>query len=169
MAIKTNRRKLGGIKRSLSAILGRYESILTLIVDGYLMAEVIAFNDHQAAYKIRDWLNFCITKSCKSLLAIQILIEFKLGEDSLIILRSVYENYLSLVYVLNHPERISDFIDKPIGVKFGKLKHPQKGNRINFRKVFDTNTKEMLPYGIRFSELAKGSLYKSDYNLFNSN
>jgi hypothetical protein len=161
-----NKRELGGIKRSMSTILGRYESLLTLIVDRYLMAEVLAFNDDQIANKIRDLLNFCITKSCKSLIAIQLLLEFRFGEDCLIILRSIYENYLSIVYILKHPERIDDFIEKPLGVKFGSLIHPKQGQRTNFRKVLDPKTNEMFPYGISFSELAKGSLYESDFGLF---
>jgi hypothetical protein len=161
-----DRRKFASLNRSLNAILRQYETNLTLVVDNYLLAEVIVFQDQQPAYMITDWLNFCITKSCKSLLAIQILLKFKFSEDVLIILRSVYENYLSMVYILNHPENIDDFIQKPVGVKVGSYIHPKKGDRTNFRIIIDPETKEELPYGIGVSTRAKGSLYKSDFDLF---
>ena len=110
-----------------------------------------------------DFLHCCFTKSCKSLLAIQNLLLNKFPEDALIVLRSVYENYLHISYVLANPDKIDDLVKKIIGAKLGYFKHPlsKKGKPIK-NKIIDPTTDEILDFGIFINDLVEGGKYEID-------
>lgn len=160
-------RKIAGLKRSLSSRLDHYFETIKAIVSNYFLAEVLAFNDHQRAYLIHDWCSFCMTKSCQSLATITLILKAGYPEDALILLRSVYECYLSTVFVLNNPDRIDDFIQKPVGILTGRYHHPEtKNKRINYKRIIVKETGEVIPYSVTIRQLAKGSPYASDIKLY---
>jgi hypothetical protein len=112
---------------------------------------------------VHDYVYYCFTKSCKTLRAILPLLQQGLAEDAMTLLRGVYENYLHIVFVIGHPERIHDFVWKKIAVRTGRLQPAlsTKGKRIP-GKMEDTETGEVMSYGIGMSALADGSRYTAD-------
>ncbi len=60
--------------------------------------------------KIEDYILFCITKTFKTLKSIINLIDRELIEDSLILLRTIYESYLDIVFILHNPQKLKDLI-----------------------------------------------------------
>jgi len=160
-------RKVAGLKRSLSSRLDHYLDTIEAIVNCYFLAEVLAFNDHQNAYLIHDWCSFCVSKSCQSLATITLILKSGYPEDALILLRSVYECYLSIVFILNNPDRIDDFIQKPVGILTGRYHHPKtKKKRTDYRRIVIKETGEVIPYNVTVRQLAKGSPYPSDIKLY---
>ncbi|RII31043.1 MAG: hypothetical protein CXR30_04365 [Geobacter sp.] len=116
---------------------------------------------------VNDFVYFCVTKSCRSLYAIKFLIEKKFAEDALIILRSIYENYLSSTYVIHNPTALEYFIYNRIGLGVGILEHPitPKGKR-DTRKVRNKNTEETSSLFLSISDLARGTGIAEDEELF---
>lgn len=74
---------------------------------------------------IYDYVFFCATKGCKSFASIITLIENEKAEDALILLYSVYRNYLTMVFLKSQPETIDFFIQVPIEVEHGQIKRPE--------------------------------------------
>jgi len=89
------------------------------------------------------------------------------GEDSLILVRSIFENYLSSIHVVNHPKEIHDKIIARVGLLSGAFsyKRNSKGNPI-YSKAIDNKTKEEVDISFSFSEMAKRSLYPEDYIIY---
>ena len=105
--------------------------------------------------QFHDLVLFGYTKSCKSLMASRILIEYLYQEDAQMILRSVYESYLSLNYVYYNPETINSFVYLPIGVSIGDIKHPtsKKGKKIK-NQIMNPATGVIEGFGISMATLA---------------
>jgi Family of unknown function (DUF5677) len=143
--------------------LGSQVCLFQEIVFEYGTADAIAEDNFSQDIVVHDYVFYCFTKACKSLMAVSLLLDNRLSEDAMIILRSVYESYLHIVYVLQNPERIDDFVQKKIGLYTGRLKHPvsKKGNKMS-NQVIDSETGEISPYGIGMSTLVNGSKYQFD-------
>jgi hypothetical protein len=160
MSIK---RKIAGIKRSLSIRVDNLSECLKKLIDEYGVAKTILRDSKKFGYHFNDFFYYCATKSCKSLIAVKHLIHNKLSEDALIIIRSMYECYLSISYVKKNPETIDDFVFKKVALHSGRLKHPtSKKGRINFRIVEDLSTGELFSYGITIGTLALNGKYFID-------
>jgi len=154
------------LTRLLTALKRRLDLQICLfqeIVFEYGTADAIAEDDFSQQIVVHDYVFYCFTKACKSLMSVSLLLDNRLPEDAMILLRSVYESYLHIVYVLQNPERIDDFVQKKIGLYTGRLKHPvsKKGNKLA-NQVIDSETGEILTYGIGMSTLFYGSKYQFD-------
>src|SRR5262245_10464885 len=98
--------------------------MLCRIVDAYARAQAIEHNDYRDDYVTNDFIYYCVTKSTKTLLAINALIALGLGEDAQILLRSAYENYLAISYLRANPHRLDDLVEMKIAVSGGHVEHP---------------------------------------------
>lgn len=154
---------LTSLFKALKRRLGLQICLSQQIVFEYGTADAIAENNFSHQRVVHDYVFYCFTKACKTLMAISLLIDNKLPEDAMILLRSVYESYLHIVYVLNNPNHIDDLVQKKIGLSIGRLKHPisKKGDK-KFNQVIDSQTGEISTYGIGMSTLVNGSKYQFD-------
>lgn len=141
----------------------RAETAFYSIVDNYAFAEAIAHNSYQDRYVINDFFYYCITKSTKTLIAINLLIRSNLGEDAQILLRSAYENYLAASFLLANPARLDDLVGKKIGVHTGYFKHPinSKG-KSDRRNIVDPCSGEVLPFEVPVAEMASTGRHTED-------
>lgn len=159
--------QLGVLYRRLGGWLDSSSSFLMDLVDQDAKPLALIRRDNSIHLLVNDFVYFCVAKSCKSLKAIILLIENELPEDAIIILRSLYENYLSMAYVIQNPASVEHFIYKRIGLSRGHLQHPitSKGKR-NPRKLYNPKTGETLPFGLSISELARGTSNAIDIELY---
>lgn len=118
---------------------------------------------------INDYFYFCITKACKSLKAIKLLYENKYFEDSLSLLRSAYESYLKLRYMLYSKEdkRIDFLVLNPIRLNNKSYVYLAKENGKKDRnKIIDTGNNNIIDnkeFTIKY--LAENTGYSEDENL----
>ncbi|MDO6657372.1 DUF5677 domain-containing protein [Anaerobacillus sp. 1_MG-2023] len=84
---------------------------------------------------VYDFEYFSFTKSTKSLISIKSLLDESQNEDAMILLRSVFENYLSTRYFQEHPDRIDDFISNPVQIALGHYIVNEGGMIVNRDKV----------------------------------
>ncbi|MDP2388570.1 MAG: DUF5677 domain-containing protein [Bacteroidota bacterium] len=143
---------------SVFGIIYRQLELWVKIVDNYGAVKCIDKTKEPTTVEYMDLFHdlvlFGYTKSCKSLLASRILIENIYQEDAQIILRSVYETYLSLNYVYRNPNTIEHFTKKSIGVSAGLLQHPtnKHGKKIK-NQIINPDTNEVEAFGISIATL----------------
>src|SRR5687767_11875300 len=104
--------------------LRRTSNGMCAVVDRHAIAQAIVHDTYREDYVTNDFFYYCITKSAKSLLAINHLLEKGLGEDAQILLRSAYENYLAISFLSANPERLDDLVDRKVGIFTGRYDHP---------------------------------------------
>ena len=73
-----------------------------------------------------DYIYYCFTKSCRSLISSVVLAKKCLNEDCLIILRTVYENYLHMSHTLNEPEKIQEYVVQTVGLRVGSYSYKRE-------------------------------------------
>jgi hypothetical protein len=61
-----------------------------------------------------DYEYFAFTKSTKTLFSIKELLKIDNNEDALMLVRSIFENYLSARYLNENPEKIDNFLMHPV-------------------------------------------------------
>lgn len=85
---------------------------------------------------VYDFEYFAFTKSTKTLLSIRTLLKVGNNEDVMILLRSIFENYLSTRYLHENSDMngIKDFILNPINVAFSFYNINQEGKVENREK-----------------------------------
>lgn len=137
-------------------------------VDDYAEVWVSVKKPPTQAHQISDFIYFCITKSCKSLIGIQALIKAGCPEDAITLVRSIYESYLKIVYVAHHLNEIDQFVSLPIGISekyypFAKTKK----NKPDFRNVVDPRTGSKLSVPMSIEKLALNNPYPEDRELHN--
>lgn len=88
-----------------------------------------------------DYILFCITKSLKSIKAAFLLLSEGYFQDCLVVLRTVYENYLNSSYLFKNPTKTEDIVIKKLGLASGtySLVRNEKGKIIR-DKLKDNNT-----------------------------
>jgi hypothetical protein len=133
------------------------------IVDRYAVAKAIAENRYEDDYVANDFFYYCFTKSTKTLVALNLLISQHLGEDAQILVRSAYENYLAMSFLAANPSRLEDVVDKKVGLHTGHFRHlvtPKR--RVDYRKIIDTESGEILPFDLSVAEMASLGRYSED-------
>ncbi|GAA3789986.1 hypothetical protein GCM10022271_22880 [Corallibacter vietnamensis] len=102
-----------------------------------------------------DFVYFVLTKTSKTLRASILLAENIFPEDSQILLRSVYENYLTLSHLSKNMGDLDFFMGKTVGLAAGLLTHPlSKNNKIQRNKILNPETGEISEFGISISKMA---------------
>lgn len=145
------------------AWLKRAATTLCSIIDRYAIAMAIAKDDYRDDYVTNDFFYYCLTKSTKTLVGINALIEKGLGEDAQILIRSAYENYLAISFLLANLNRLDDLVEKKIGVNDGYFKHPlnTKGKK-DRRKIIDPRSGEVLQFDVSIAEMASSGRHPED-------
>lgn len=116
-----------------------------------------------------SFILFCLAKTFKHLKSIKYLLDHNHGEDALILVRAVFENYLGSMHSVNNPHEIRDQFIARVGLSSGEYsyKHNRKGKPI-FSKAIDNKTKKEVNITYSFSEMAKRSPHDEDYMLYDS-
>lgn len=133
-------------------------SLLTQIIDKYGEVRGITKDPDKIVPDdyFLDFLLFALTKSCKSFLSASILCENFCQEDAQIILRSNYEIYLALSYVIKFPDSLNHYI-KSLGVSLGEIEHPKSNKgRIQKNKIINPYSGKIESFGLSISTLLTG-------------
>jgi hypothetical protein len=116
-----------------------------------------------------DFINFGIFKSYKSLRASLLLAENFLQEDSQIIIRTIYENYLVIKYVSKTPQEVFHFTYKALGVSANLISHPiSKNGRLQKNKIVNPNNGNIENFGLGMSKMADSLESKFEIELHKS-
>ncbi|AJY76181.1 DUF5677 domain-containing protein [Paenibacillus beijingensis] len=135
----------------------------------YLFGMIIAKYGHVEGIKLthNDFIMFCVTKSFKTFKSIQVQLKAGLIEDSLNLLRSVYENYLNIIYVLRYPERLDDLVAARIGMEEGTHEYlTHSSGKSDKRTIVDKVTGQKYIGHISTYSMATASPYKEDILIF---
>lgn len=139
---------------------------LQALVDEHAIPIAIVTKQINIEILVNDFLYFCVAKTCKSTGAVIELLKQEYPEDALIILRSIYENYLSIRYLLKNPLNVDDLVSKRVGLATGAFVHPlTPKNKKNTRKLLDPASGEVYDFDLTIGELARGALSDVDLNL----
>lgn len=135
------------------------------IVDNH--AKPLALITEDPDLLLDDFVYFCVTKSCRTFRAILLLIDQRFEEDALVLVRSIYENYLSSAYAIETPAALEYFVYNRIGLGVGVLEHPltPKGKR-DTRKVRNKHTDEISSLTLTIADLSKGTGVREDREFF---
>ncbi len=113
---------------------------LDAYVHHYSIAESVLFdNFSHRALVLNDFMHYCVTKGVKHLKASYLLAVEGFGEDSLILIRSAYEAYISLCCAIELPDlAIDSFVFDKIALKSNRSRYLRtKSGRVDFRKIID--------------------------------
>lgn len=111
---------------------------------------------------------FCAARTAKSLQAIRMLVETQAAEDSLTIVRSMYEGYLHCVCALREPKLLDEVQRAKAGVHAGTHVHPvTRRGRLDYRVAVDIETGERLRAELLMGTLARQSPYPEDGEIYN--
>ncbi|MCT2534658.1 DUF5677 domain-containing protein [Aquibacillus koreensis] len=108
---------------------------------------------------VDDYEYFSFTKSTKTLISIKKLLHSSLNEDAMILLRSIFENYLSTRYLQEHPQEIDEFISNPIQLTLRKYIVKQGGIIVD-REQTEIGKQPPGPSGYK---LGKDKKYFTDF------
>jgi hypothetical protein len=136
------------------------------LISTYGEVKVIKYGNNDKNFernKYHDFIYFCFTKSCRSLYASIELAEKNFREDSLMVLRTVYENYLHISHVLKNPQKIQEYVDQPVGLFAGKYiyKIDEHGKK-HYNIVVDRKTKKEYKHATSNFTRAKLSINNYD-------
>lgn len=123
-------------------------------------------NQNEIEFKdlFHDFIFFALTKSYKSFRASLILADNFFQEDSQIIIRTIYESYLSIKYVSKTPSEIYHFTYKSLGISTNQLSHPLgKNGRLQKNKIFNPKTENIEDFGLSITKMADS--LESEYEI----
>jgi hypothetical protein len=110
---------------------------------------------------------FCAARTAKSLQAIRMLVETQAAEDSLTIVRSMYEGYLHCIGALREPELLAEVQRAKAGVHAGTHIHPMtRKGRPDYRVAVDVISGERLRAELLIGRLARLSPYPEDADIY---
>jgi hypothetical protein len=90
---------------------------------------------------------FCVTKAIKSLQAIEKLTDDGFGEDGLILVRSIFESYLSSVYLLARPAQAEVLVLARVGLEAGTHEYATKKSGVtDYYRIRELRTGRMLAH-----------------------
>ncbi|CAM3906750.1 SEC-C domain-containing protein [Cohnella lubricantis] len=115
----------------------------------------------------RDYILYCLTKTLKTLKAIISQLVNMLPEDSLNLLRSIYENYLNIIFIIHKPTKIEDLVGAKIGLENGTHEYARNSKgQINKRVIYDKKTGKEYEGHISNYAMSKTSDYEIDVLIF---
>ena len=110
---------------------------------------------------------FCFAKTLNHLKSINYLLNSYQGEDALILIRPIFENYLSSIYTIVNPESMYDTVMARKGLNDGTFSYKlnKKGKPIYSIAIEKSSSRE-VPIPISFYQMAKTSPFHSDVLLY---
>ena len=112
---------------------------------------------------------FCLTKSIRTMGAIESLTDEGFGEDALILIRSMFEAYLHVAYSLSCPDRAELLAQARVGLIAGTHRYLKSARgRTDFSRIEETASGRVLDVGIGFKAMAKASPFAGDIELYDT-
>lgn len=122
---------------------------------------------YEREFTQKEYILFCVTKTFKTMKSI--LNHIKIGniEDSLVLLRTVYENFINILYISRNPSALENLIAIQIGIKTGTHEYgTNKKGQVDKRVIIERKTgKEYLGHISNYM-MINSSLNKIDVNIF---
>lgn len=132
---------------NLGDCLDRGIPLLDFFIENYGSTKALMKNEPTTKDYIHDYVLFCLTKSLKSIKASFSLITLGYSQDSLIILRTVYESYLTCSYVFRNPLKITEILHNKLGVALGAYSFVKNDRGKNIKgKLIDNETGEIIDF-----------------------
>lgn len=123
--------------------------------------------DYYKSVSSRDYILFCVTKTMKSLKAINEQVENYFIEDSKNILRSIFENYLYIVYLIKFPEKVQDLTSAKVGLEKGTHEYAKTSSgKEDKRIIVNKATGERFDGSISSYKMACASSFNEDVVIF---
>lgn len=156
--------KSSSIELSYIDLTHEYKSCLYLY--GMILAKVGSIDIfHGVSFK--DFILFCVTKTQKTLNAILNLIENGLSEDAFILIRSIYESFLYISFVLKNPNKFDDLVTAKLGLYLGTHKYATKKGKEDRRTIVEVANEEKKFKGhISTYKMAQSTGYNEDVKIF---
>jgi hypothetical protein len=136
---------------------------LASVVDEFGVVEAASVPRVSRAGGKRDFIFFCVTKSCKTVAAIGTLLDSFFSEETYPLTRTLYEHYIATACVINDDKYLDEFLTKPIGLSAGTLRYPtsKRGKPIH-RELIHSSSGTRLSGIATVGELARSTGYKYD-------
>lgn len=148
--------------KELSSSIEKSIVILELIIYKYGEAKNIK-NENKGDYVLQDFIFLCLTKSLKSLKAIKLLNGEYFGQDILVIVRTIYENYLNISFLIKNPEKIHDLVTAKVGLKTGDCKYKYIKQKEKKKKmILHIKTGKLFEKHISISFMASNTIEQID-------
>jgi hypothetical protein len=136
------------------------------LVDKFGQAKVLRSgteNEEHLRNTYHDYIYYCFTKSTRSIFAAIELAKKNFSEDSLIILRTVYESYLHIAHTLYNPNKVYEYVFHTVGLSTGKYVFKKRQNgTLNYKRILDSSTQKEFDYGTSTGTMAKYSFNSCD-------
>lgn len=118
-------------------------------------------------FTIDSYVLLCATKSIKTLRSIRALTNEDIGSDCLVLTRHIYENYLHIVFAINHPNMLEHLIDAVIGLKVGSHEYARTATgKVDSRKIIRKSDGATFIGQISTYKMAESSDHNNDLALF---
>ncbi|WP_145318615.1 SEC-C domain-containing protein [Paenibacillus xylanexedens] len=123
--------------------------------------------NYERRFTEKEYILFCVTKTFKTMKSIVANTKKGYIEDSFVLLRTIYENYINLLYISNNPSALENLIAIQIGIKSGTHEYGiNKKGQIDKRKIIDNKTgKEYLGHISNYA-MVNSSKYSIDVEIF---
>jgi hypothetical protein len=161
-------------KRFDSLLLSLVEELESLIylygiaTDKFLNTELLpASTDSNTAMSPAQYQALCITRTHRSLRSIRVLLNERMSDDAFMLARSIYENYLHLIYVSRYPDKVADLVDAPLGIRAGThaFKRKKDGSE-DKRIIIEMQTGREYAGHISAYKMAESSHIPEDVRFF---
>lgn len=123
----------------------------------------------------RDMAFFYATKTLKSLQACDALVGLNYGEDAMSLGRSIFENYLQILFAIKKPAEHDDWVTAKTGLVAGTHEFPTKNGKVVFRQIREKSSGRTVDLVSRakmakeFSPIAEDAqLYELLYEVLSS-
>ena len=138
---------------------------LKIFIDKYgLVMAILKKEEHfEGGDALSDFLIFCTTKSFKTIKAVNSLIENGFFEDALILLRTVYESYITISYLIKNPIRVNDLLQGKLCYSLGCLEKmvDDRGKTV-YKKFINTKNNKVIDLDITIAQIAQMGKYSID-------
>ncbi len=107
------------VKKSLDKLINqlilRSERFIEYSAFPYGLLDLVAY-EKKSGKLTYDYEYFVLTKSTKTIKAVRELLRKEFNEDVIVLIRSIFENYLSCRYLHENEDKLNDFIANPVNV-----------------------------------------------------
>lgn len=139
------------------------------ILENEILKSAIKEKSSSKFFTVDDYVLLHVTQIANALRAIDVLLNERMGSNSLPLVRHIYENYIHIVFAVNCPDQLINLIDVPVGLSQGlyvyaKNNKGDEDKRVIIRK---SDGKKFKGYISNYSML-NSSRYEEDILLFDS-
>ena len=109
----------------------------------------------------------CVVRTHRTLRSIRTLLDEHMADDVLKLTRAIYENYLHMVFVAEHPEKVKDLVDAVIGLRAGTHTYKMSSaGRPDKRTIVEPSTGAEYSGHISAFRMAEASHVADDLEFF---